>query len=217
MAPGGWNEPEYRVTMPRTRPATPQATNAILIVLVLVFLYELFIFDRYGDAVAGRIFAIYRDWPLRPWSLVTSTLSHGSWNHLFFNGLFLYFFGPTIEGVVGAKRYALFFVLSGAVSGVVQATLSDHPALGASGALMGLLGVSLILMPKSQMIIFPLPVPIPLWVGGILYAVLDVLGAFNPASAIGNFAHLSGLALGLLYGLRIQKDMRRRGLRLIYR
>lgn len=206
-------------------PPKPEATYALLGLITAVFVLELATQLVAPDAV-GYIFTIGPDFAYRPWSLITSTVSHANFSHLFFNGLFLYFFGPTAELVLGQKRYFTFFFLTGALSGVGQVALMPYlasflgfarvagSALGASGALMGLLGLSVILVPNSKMIVFPLPIPIPLWIGGMAYAALDLLGLFGGSTGIGNLAHLSGLVLGLAYGVQVKQEMARRGLRI---
>jgi membrane associated rhomboid family serine protease len=172
-------------------------------------------------------FVIGTDWPLRPWTLVTSTFAHSPTNvyHILFNGLFLLFFGPAVERLLGRGRFVVLFLLGGAISGIVQvhATALEGGfgfwgqgpgALGASGALMVLLGVLILLLPRELVHVYGI-IPVPLWLAGIGYAALDVVGAFTPGSPVGNFAHLSGLALGLGYGWWTKAEMRRRGLRIV--
>jgi rhomboid family protein len=224
-APSGYT---FTYTQP-VRPPQPRATYTLLGIMAGVFILELIVLQFLGEDLFVYLFTIYDGWWWRPWQLLTSTISHWNLQHIFLNGLFFYFFGPSIEGILGRRRFVGLFFLTGAVSGVVQvhlpvlltrATGYDFGvsgfALGASGALMGIFGLSLILMPKSKMIIFPIFVPIPIWVAGIFYVALDVLGAFNPNDSVGNFAHLSGLGIGLLYGLRVKQDLRRRGLRIVH-
>ncbi|MFO1533368.1 MAG: rhomboid family intramembrane serine protease [Thermoplasmatota archaeon] len=172
------------------------------------------------------LFAIGTDWPWRPWTLVTSTFSHASITHILFNGLFLFSFGPSVERLLGRKRFVLLFLAGGALSGVLQAHLESwavshslwHPAslaLGASGALMLIFGILMVLTPKSTIFLMLLPIPVPLWIAGIGYAALDVLGVLAPGDSVGHFAHLSGMALGLGYGWWAKEDLRRRGLRVV--
>jgi len=219
-------EPEYRFTYTRpVRPPQPVATYALLATTAAVFVLELIVLALRPD-LFDTIFTISLGWWTRPWQLVTSTLSHAGLSHIFFNGLFLYFLGPTIEGVLGRRRFLVFFFVTGAIAGVAQAHLPQvltllsgrefggGAALGASGALMAVFGMSMILTPHAKMLIFPIFVPIPLWIAGILFAALDVLGVFHPAG-IGNFAHLAGMAAGLVYGLEVKKELARRGLRIM--
>ncbi len=176
-----------------------------------------------GEAVRLDVwtFVIDVDFLYRPWTLITSTVAHSftSFNHILFNGLFLFFFGPTVERLVGTSRFLLLFFIGGALSGVLQvvlaATFSDGGgALGASGALMLLFGIVMVLLPNEKLLVYGI-LPVPFWLAGLGYAAIDVLGAFNPASTIGNFAHLSGMALGLAYGVWQKREWRRTGVRLV--
>lgn len=161
------------------------------------------------------LFVINTDWYLRPWTLVTSTLAHSpsGITHLLFNGIFLFFIGPTIERVLGVKRFVILFLVGGALAGVAQVHLShalqgsSYGALGASGAIMAVFGVMIILFPNEKILLWGI-VPIPMWIAGIGYAALDIMGALGGSSGIGNFAHLAGMALGLAYGMNLKQGMR---------
>lgn len=154
------------------------------------------------------LFLIGPDWLGRPWSVITSIFAHGDLMHLLFNGLMLFFFGPALERIIGGKDLTLMFMAAGAASGIVQVELSGGLALGASGAIMMVFGTLVILMPKQKILVYGI-VPVPFWAAGIGYAALDVLGAFNPNDGIGNFAHLSGMAMGLAYGLGLREAAKR--------
>jgi membrane associated rhomboid family serine protease len=195
---------------------TPETTVATLPMGLLYTRGQLF-------GLHDWTFVIGTDFLWRPWTLLTSTVAHSptSIMHLLFNGLFLFFFGPTVERLVGTKRLLLLFFVGGAVSGVLQVELahladptSPAGALGASGALMLLFGILIAVLPNEKLLVYGL-IPVPFWIAGIGYAALDVLGALNPASTVGNFAHLSGLALGLGYGVWQKREWRKRGVTLV--
>ncbi len=213
-------------------PPKPKATYGLLIAIGVIWLLEWIVALFLGEDAFIAIFTIYAPeswygWIYRPWSPFTSTMSHSisSFFHIFINGIVLYFFGPTIEAVLGLRKYLIFFFATGALSGIIQASglleilifgqVTPVPALGASGAIMALIGMSIVLMPKQKIFIFPFPIPIPLWIAGLGFALIDVLGVFNPASTVGNIAHLSGMAIGLVYGVYVKKDLERRGLQLV--
>jgi uncharacterized protein len=215
---GAYNVPFYMRRPPK--PPRPDVTYGLLISFIVVYVMELFVQAAYGDRVFTNVFTIYStssyfEWIQRPWSPLTSMLSHGGLSHLFFNGLALYFFGPTIENVIGKKRFAILFFASGIVSSIIQSGLDPSPALGASGAIMAVLGISVIFMPKSKIIVFPLPIPIPLWIAGVGFALLDLAGVFTGGTNIGHFAHLAGLLIGLVYGYLFLQKLKERGMRLV--
>ncbi len=229
------------------RPWRPQGTYALLGVMVGVWILQqvaLMVVRSAFAALDGGAtslpfgLALYRGEPVdlasftfvldtdflwRPWTLVTSTVAHSFTDitHLVFNGLFLFFFGPTAERLVGTKRFLVLFFLGGALSGVLQVELASAfgnggGALGASGALMLLFGLLIVLLPNQKLLVYGV-LPVPFWAAGIGYAALDVLGTFNPASRIGNYAHLSGMALGLAYGWWFRRDLARKGMRVVTR
>lgn len=206
---------------PFAKPWRPEATYTLLGLMVFTYAVQIAFWSVKGRATHDFFFVIDHTWFLRGWTLLTSTLAHAPDDptHLLFNGLFLYFFGPTVERMLGQRRFFTLFFLAGALSGILQVQLAGMvgettAALGASGALMALFGVCMVLIPHAQILLWGF-VPLKLWMAGVGYAVLDVLGAFNPADGIGNFAHLSGLALGLLYGLAFKRELRKRRLQLV--
>jgi membrane associated rhomboid family serine protease len=211
------------------RPFRPLATYTLLGAMLGVFLLEQAVLRMPGTlAYHGWLFdpfswtfVIDTDWYWRPWTLVTSTLAHDpvQLRHILFNGLMLFFFGPLVERILGARRFVLLFFAAGALSGIAQVHLASAlgeqgGALGASGALMALLGFVALLLPRERIFIWGI-LPVPLWLAGVGYALLDVLGAFDRTSGIGHFAHLSGIALGVAYGLAFKQQMAARGLRLV--
>ncbi len=146
----------------------------------------------------------------RPWILITSMFLHGSGSHIFYNMYGLLIFGPLLEEKIGPKRFLSLYLISGILAGLGHVVLSKliygtaPPALGASGALMGIIGALIILMPDLRLLLF-FAIPMPLWVAGILWAVIDFVGIFLPSN-VANLAHLVGLGVGLLYGLYLKKQ-----------
>lgn len=198
----------------------PKGTYALLGIMVATFLLQNVALAR-GQGFHTYVFVIDTTWYMRPWSVITSTFAHGDLYHILFNGMVLYFFGPHLERIWGRKKYIALFLIGGAIAGIGQVHLAEalhgstSGALGASGAIMMLLGALTILAPKMQILLF-FVIPVPLWLATIGFAVLDVAGAFNPDDGIGNFAHLAGLALGLYFGWRTKVDLAERGMRLQY-
>jgi membrane associated rhomboid family serine protease len=192
-----WEQPVWK----------PVATYGLMIAMVSTF----FLQNAFPD---GRLWLIWTDWPTRPWSLVTSTFAHGGLMHLFINGLMLYFFGPTLERLVGRRDFVALFILTGAAAGILQVELSAQyglglPALGASGAIMAIFGTMAILWPHQKILIYGI-IPVKFWMAAVGYAALDVLGTFNANNGIGNYAHLSGMLLGLAFGLGLKENLKRR-------
>ncbi|MFT4260830.1 MAG: rhomboid family intramembrane serine protease [Candidatus Woesearchaeota archaeon] len=134
---------------------------------------------------------------MEPYRLLTSMFMHGSNSHIAFNMFGLLIFGPILEQIIGPKRFLYTYIGSGLFAGIVAAFL--YPlALGASGAIFGMLGVLIMLLPNLKILLFFI-IPMPLWMAGVLWVGIDVFGLFNPGS-VANAAHLAGIAAGFGYG-----------------
>jgi membrane associated rhomboid family serine protease len=133
----------------------------------------------------------------RPWTIVTSMFLHASFWHIFANMLTLFFFGTYLSRLVGNKKFLLVY-FGGGILGNILFMLLASPfsiAVGASGAIFALAGALVLMRPKLPVIIFPIPLPIPLWVaviGGFLILSFLPLIAWQ--------AHLGGLVFGLIAG-----------------
>ena len=137
----------------------------------------------------------------RPWTLLTSMFLHGGFSHILFNMFVLMMFGPLLEQRIGTRRFLGLYFGSGLLAAAVSSFVYES-ALGASGAIMGLLGMIIVLMPYLRVLFFFI-IPMPMWIAGIVIALIDILGVFYPGG-IANIAHLVGMATGLVYGLRLK-------------
>jgi membrane associated rhomboid family serine protease len=131
-------------------------TAALVVANLLVFLFELSL----GADVDGFI----RRWGLVPadigeapgaWiTLLTSLFLHAGWLHLGSNLLYLAVFGPPVERRLGGARFAIVFLASGVMGNVVHVLVqptSTVPAIGASGAISGLIAAHLVLFPGATL------------------------------------------------------------------
>ena len=135
-----------------------------------------------------------------PWRLVTSMFLHGSQVHIFLNMFVLFIFGPVLEQRIGTKKFLQIYFISGLAAGLL-AVLFYEAALGASGAIMGIVGATIYLLPNLRVLLFFI-IPMPLWFAGIIIAGIDFLGMLNIISLgsrnIAHAAHLGGMAAGFL-------------------
>ncbi|PIS11290.1 MAG: hypothetical protein COT73_04770 [Bdellovibrio sp. CG10_big_fil_rev_8_21_14_0_10_47_8] len=145
----------------------------------------------------------------RIWTLLTSEFSHNLLIHIFINMFVLNSFGPIVESVLGKKTFLLFYLLAAVVSSLCHSLVSawilgepDLPALGASGAISGLVLLFSMLFPKQKILIFGL-IPIPALWGALLFIGLDIWGLIAQAEGgglpIGHGAHLGGALTGILF------------------
>jgi rhomboid family protein len=151
----------------------------------------------------------------RPWTIFTSLFVHAGWFHIFGNMYMLWFYGDFLERIIGEWKFlALYFV--GGLIGNAAFILIAPPgasAIGASGAVFTIGGALAMIRPRIKVIIFPIPIPMDLWISVIITAVLlGILPALSQYTSVGWQAHLGGLATGLAYGWYFRRWERRRGI-----
>ena len=172
---------------------------------ILIFFLQMFLGDWFTMQFLLNTSTIVS----QPWTLITSMFLHSGPAHLLFNMYALFLFGPLVEQKIGSKRFLYMYFLAGILAGLgfmlFQNFIVGIPALalGASGAIMGVLGVTIMLFPDLK-VLFLFFIPMSLRTAGILFAIVDVFGLFYN-TGIANMAHLVGLAVGLLYGWDVIK------------
>jgi rhomboid protease GluP len=130
-----------------------------------------------------------------PWRFVVATFLHGSLLHIGFNMWVLMDIGPQIEELYGSARYLFIYVLTGIGAFIVSSVFVGVPSVGASGAILGLIGVLLAMtMGRQSASMQMLRSQLIRW---LIY--LAVLGLW-PGSGIDNYAHAGGLISGFLLG-----------------
>jgi membrane associated rhomboid family serine protease len=211
---------EYQPDLIAKKHKTPtfaSLTNAISVIksnysltiltLIIVSFFLQYIIPGYFSYLALSPLDVFS----RPWTLVTHMFLHDGPFHLLFNMLFLFFFGPELERRIGGRRFLAVFFLSGIVAGIGYSLYSgiiqqsNAPAVGASGALMGIFACLAVLAPHIQVYIYFIPMKITYAL--IMFALLDLL-LFSSGDAIAHSAHLSGVVAGLVIGRQIKKTGR---------
>lgn len=135
-----------------------------------------------------------------PWTFVTSIFLHANFSHLFFNLLALIMFGAYLERMIGSGRFTALFFISGIVGNfgyMITAPSPYVPAVGASGAIYGIIGCMAVLYPS--MVVWVWGIPMPLIFAAFFWMVIDYAGLFLP-TGIAHGAHLGGILLGFMYG-----------------
>lgn len=181
--------------------SSPVVFNLIVINVILYLAQVLF--DGEESRITAKLALWHYDSPFfSPYQLVSYMFVHdpGNFFHILFNMFMLFVLGPTLERVWGSKRFLIFYLICGIGAGVAQMFLSEGISVGASGALMGLMGAFAYLFPNTQFYIIPFPFPIKAKYLVIIYAAIDLFGQFRPGRPdnIGHFAHLGGLIIGLI-------------------
>lgn len=131
--------------------------------------------------------------------MVLSNFAHGDFGHLFLNMLTLYFFGPRVERELGAVPYLIVYAVSG-LGGMLAVLVLRHrdpryAALGASGAIAGVMFAIVVLAPTSSMALLFLPIAVPAPAFAVLYLVLSSFW-MRRGDRVAHEAHIGGAVAG---------------------
>jgi len=195
-------------------------TIGLIALNVLVFLVEL------GQGSEGALQSFITAWgvvpreysvghdipptiPLPYWStLITSMFLHGGWMHLGGNMLYLWIFGDNLERVMGAARYAAFYLVCGIAAGLAHILFaggSAVPSVGASGAISGVLGGYLLLFPQNRVKVLtrggvasvPAIVVLGMWIVIQLVSQLGSIANTSQGGGVAYMAHIGGFVAGM--------------------
>jgi len=159
----------------------------------------------------------------RPVTFITHQFLHGGWLHLLFNLYFFYLCGPFLEEVWGMKLFAGFYLMAGVVAGLMfwaHYPQGQVPLVGASGAISGVMGATLIrfwhsrihfriiflLHPRSAGHVIPLPVwlILPFWLSGEIFKGLLASRMSAHGGPVAHWAHVWGFAFGVVVALLLK-------------
>ena len=144
----------------------------------------------------------------RLWQVVTYSLLHASFSHLFFNMLTLWFIGAYLERDWGSRRFIECYLFCVVGAALVTITVAYTHFLGmgpgsetisASGGIFGLLMAFGIIYADQEMFLFPLPFRIKAKYLVGIWVVVAIVAVFEPTGGIAVFAHLGGLLFGFLF------------------
>ena len=204
---------------------TPVVTFAVIGACSLVFFLEL----QLGPDLLERFFYLFGVVPARYtdptwaewfgfpagdyWPFLTSMFLHAGWMHILGNMWTLWIFGDNVEDRLGPVRFATFYAICGIAASLVHWFTnpdSTVPAVGASGAISGVMGAYLLLFPASRLVLmvpvlfvpffFELPAVVYL---GIWYLLQLVSGTFalsasEHAGGVAFWAHVGGFVAGVV-------------------
>lgn len=207
---------------PRT--TVPVITFVLIGANILVFLYQLSLSPHAAERFIMTYGVVPRNLQLAFGTgntslsdallpFFTSMFLHGGWLHIIGNMWFLWIFGPDVEEQLGHAWYLGFYLLCGIGSGIAQAAFSwgtRVPAIGASGAISGVLGAFILFYPASRILtLVPLFIiwfttRLPAW---LFIALWFVVQFFSGVSSLGSsaaanggvawWAHIGGFLLGI--------------------
>jgi len=142
--------------------------------------------------------------------MLLSEFSHADPAHLIFNLVTLYFFAPVIEQVLGPAQLLVVYVASAVGSTLLTYGLHrndpEYRALGASGAISGVLFGAIVLVPEMSLYLGFVPFAIPAPVYALAYVAVSIWGAQRRLGNVGHEAHLGGALTGFVVVARMSPE-----------
>lgn len=181
-----------------------QQSNVIVLVIIIAnVLFSMKGFDNYAflNKYKFQVSSVLGNEKIR---ILTSGFLHVDWLHLGFNMYALYLFGGIVASILGTVNFLVIYfgsLLAGSLY-----TLHYHKsepyysAVGASGAVSGIVYSSILLFPDMQLLLF-FAIPIPGYVFGVGYLLYSIYGMKKQLGNIGHAAHLGGTIGGFVLTL----------------
>jgi len=176
----------------------PSLTFTFIFISILAFFIQPLPFLSYLEFVPAYALS-------RPWSFITSIFLHANFAHLFFNMFALFVFGSYLEVRIRKIDFLILFFLAGIFGNFAYLLTNVNgtiPAVGASGAIYGILGALAIIYPT--LVVWVGYVPMPMIFAAIFWIILNFFGLFTPSN-IAYQAHLAGIFVGIVFGYWIKR------------
>lgn len=193
----------------------PYLNYSLIAINAIVFIWEMGVTGGFTNPIATE--TLFQNYGAVPKSVlsgniasvITSMFMHGGYLHIIGNMLFLFVFGDNLEDRFGRTRYLLMYIGWGFAAALVHSLYAvsagggDIPAVGASGAISGVMGAYLVMFPRARVLtlifaffITTVRIPaiafIPFWfILQVIYALIGVPGG------VAYLAHISGFIVGL--------------------
>jgi rhomboid-like protein len=221
----------------RIQRETPVVFNLVLI-NVIVFVAQNLLSQYHITEWGSEHY--YKSSAFKPHQIITNMFMHGGVGHIFFNMFALYMFGSILERFWGSKRFLIFYLVCGlgasvltqvtipfsaeqfAKSGealqyggysadLVESFKEQYSALGASGAIMGVMAAFAWLFPNTELYVMFIPIPVKAKYVIPVFVLIDLFGGIYKIKGdnIGHFAHLGGALVGFLLVLYWNKKNRK--------
>ncbi len=214
------------------RTCTPWMTWLLVFANTLVFISQVSLPDELHEIMLYAFGLVPARYTYAEWahdttllfdhylSLFTNMFLHGGWLHFIGNMWFLIIFGRTVEDRTGPGRFLVLYLLSGLTGNVLYLALfpaSTIPAIGASGAIAGVMGAYLILYPRARILTLIPILFLPLFVEMSAFVFLAywffiqlIAGTFSlglpQLGGVAWFSHVGGFVAGLLLILMLRRE-----------
>lgn len=181
----------------------------IVIVVNVLISYKGFNDQRFFNAWTFEVDKVLKkgEW----YRIITSGFLHVSGTHLAFNMITLYFFAGNIESYLGPWAFLIIYfgsLIGGNLFSLFVHLKNDlYRAVGASGAVSGIVFAAIALFPGMKLAFIFIPVPFPAWIYGLGFILYSIYGIRSQRDNIGHEAHLGGAILGLLIAILYQPSV----------
>jgi len=142
---------------------------------------------------------------------LTSGFLHVDWLHLGFNMYALYLFGGIVTGFLGTPVFLIIYLASLLAGSLYSLQYHKnepyYSAVGASGAVSGIVYSAILLYPEMELFLYFIPVPIPGYVFGIGYLLYSIYGMKKQLGNVGHSAHLGGAIGGFVITLILNPSL----------
>jgi membrane associated rhomboid family serine protease len=178
--------------------------NTILIAIILANV--LFSFKGFNDTAFFRKYEFHMGSVLSgdQIRILSSGFLHADFSHLIFNMITLYFFAPVVIGFLGSLSFVIIYfgslIFGSLLTIIFHKNDYNYRAIGASGAVTGVLYSAILLQPDMMLGIFFI-IPMPAYIFGILYLLYSIYGMRAKNDNIGHTAHFGGAIGGYLITL----------------
>lgn len=204
----------------------PYLNYGLIAINIVVFIWEASYTSFFTDARAMEDMfmtygsvpdRIFNDFPSSAPTLLTSMFMHGGIAHIIGNMIFLFVFGDNIEDKFGRIKYILIYIGWGVAAALAHSAYAVStgdgtvPAVGASGAISGVLGAYMIMYPRAKIftvimafflytVRIPVLIYIPFWF--VMQVIFALIGQLGPAGGAGvaYLAHIGGFVAGVAVG-----------------
>lgn len=188
---------------------TAGSIGLIILIANLVISYKAFKDFAFYQKSTFRVDAILvgKDYK----RLISSGFVHVSWMHLIFNMISLYAFSEAVEYSVGGLNFVLLYfgsLLGGNLFSLyLHRNHGDYSAVGASGAVSGVIFAAIALVPGMELSLLFIPIGIPSWLFGLVFVCVSIWGIKSQKGNIGHDAHLGGGLVGLCFAIMLYPDV----------
>ncbi|VVB65603.1 Rhomboid protease GlpG [Candidatus Gugararchaeum adminiculabundum] len=198
---------EYSTPTPQPmarRPSSPKYTYYLIGICIAVFILQSVYPLITEYFVLSPAFILER-----PWGIFTSMFLHADFLHILYNMIGLFIFGSVLEQQIGSKNFLYLFLLCGLVGSLGYLALADTAligALGASGAIFGVIGAVTLILPNMKIYVQGF-IPLPMYAAGPLYVLIEIFYLrTGGGGGIAHSAHVAGFFAGLALAYYYKKN-----------